>query len=142
MEEADALAHRAGIMSGKILTVGTCDNLRKRWGDVYHVHIVTRSASYTTEGEMERVRSWIRHNMQGAQVEENTCLGQVRFAVPMYEVTEGGAERKGSIGGLFRRLEANKEALGIEYYSIGQTMMDEVFVNIVRRFGGEEEDGK
>jgi len=54
-----------------------------------------------------------------------------------------GGEGEGSSGGigrLFRLLDENKRELGIEYYSVGQTTMDEVFVRIVREHGGKEEN--
>ncbi|KAK1079501.1 hypothetical protein LTR48_008098, partial [Friedmanniomyces endolithicus] len=36
MEEADALADRAGIMARKMLALGTSDQLRRKHGDAYH----------------------------------------------------------------------------------------------------------
>ena len=36
MEEADVLASRAGILTEKMLAVGTSDDLRKRWDDGYY----------------------------------------------------------------------------------------------------------
>lgn len=53
MEEADALADRAGVMSGRMLALGTCEALRRRWGDVWRVQCVLRSAPCTGTGEME-----------------------------------------------------------------------------------------
>lgn len=133
MEEADALAHRAGIMSSRMLAVGTVDGLRKIWGgDAYHVRLVMKSAPYTTAEETDNVISWIKASLPGAEVEEETYCGQIRFSVP--------ANRSmGGIGRVFRLLEGNREGLGVEYFSLGETTMDEVFVNIVRRNGGREE---
>ena len=147
MEEADALADRAGIMASRMLTLGTVEDLRHRWGDVYHVHLVTSSAPYTNLGEMGRLKSWVRANIAGAEVEEQTHCGQMRFTVPAkargVQDRQGGrttARRGGGLGHLFRLLNENKRALGVEYYSIGQTTMDEVFVKIVRQHGGKEEN--
>src|ERR1700712_4130374 len=44
MEEADALANRAGIMAGRMLALGTTEYLRRKHGDAYHVHIVHSQA--------------------------------------------------------------------------------------------------
>ncbi|KAL9613623.1 MAG: hypothetical protein Q9167_001851 [Letrouitia subvulpina] len=145
MEEADALATRAGIMSGRMLTLGTVDGLRRRWGNVYHVHLVTSSAPYTSLGEMERLKSWVRGSFEGAEIDEKTYCGQVRFSVPVDTVQAGGGsghmgKSHISMGQMFRLLDGNKRALGVEYYSIGQTTMDEVFVRIVRQHGGKEEN--
>ncbi|KAL8750136.1 MAG: hypothetical protein Q9184_006532 [Pyrenodesmia sp. 2 TL-2023] len=136
MEEADALAQRAGVVSTRMLAVGTVENLRNRWGNLYHVHLVQRSAPHTTPEEMDCLKSWIRSTIEGADVEEKTFSGQLRFSVP------ARGPRGRGVGQLFRLLENNKEGLGVEYYAIGQTTMDEVFVRIVRRHGGEEENEK
>ena len=142
MEETDALAHRAGIVASRLLTVGTVDYLRNRWGDVYHVQLVTSSAPYTSLGEMEMLKSWLVRNIERVEIENKTYCGQIRFTVPAKARTtrdrKGYTTQKG-IGHLFRLLEDNKNTLGIEYYSIGQTTMDEVFVKIVRQHGGKEE---
>ncbi|KAL8949166.1 MAG: hypothetical protein Q9222_004698 [Ikaeria aurantiellina] len=136
MEEADALADRAGIMSSRMLTVGEVRELRSKWGEGWSVQVVLKSAPLTTAQEMEGVKGWVREYLREAVVEEKTCGGLLRFVVP----SNGSCGEHVGIGRLFGLLEGNKEALGIEYYSIGQTTMDEVFVNIVRRHGGEEEN--
>lgn len=134
MEEADALAHRAGIMAGRMLTLGAVEELRERWGSVWHVHLVMGGAGL---GEMERVRCWVRGRVEGAVVEERGCAGQIRFTVLAGGEGEG---RSRGIGKLFRLLDGSKRELGIEYYSVGWTTMDEVFVRIVREHGGREEN--
>lgn len=83
---------------------------------------------------MDYANSWIRSKFEGAEIEERTFSGQLRFSVPA-----SGARGRG-VGQLFKLLESNKEGLGVEYHAIGQTTMDEVFVRIVRRHGGEEEN--
>ncbi|KAI4205574.1 MAG: hypothetical protein LQ350_000353 [Teloschistes chrysophthalmus] len=142
MEEADALGDRAGVMSGRMLTVGGVEELRERWGGGrLNVRLVLRSAPYSGEGEVEKVKGWVRGNFGGAEVEEETFCGQVRFSIHADAGAGGGGGRGGGgIGALFRLLEGSKGSLGVEYYSVGQTTMDEVFVRIVRRYGGEEED--
>ena len=128
MEEADALASRAGIMSRRMLAMGTTDSLRHRFGDFYHVHLVTTTAPHTPAREMERIRAWVMEYIPHATIEEKTYHGQMRFAVPAHsqpsppQVTSAGAmdeifsaaaekntSRKGNISSLFTLLEANKE---------------------------------
>ena len=135
MEEADALAHRAGILAGQLLTIGSVEHLRKLCGDVYHVHLVTASAPYTSLGEIARLKSWIRESFPAAEIDDKAYCGQIRFSVPMmsrHQVETG-------VGQLFRFLDANQEALGVKSYSIRQTTMDEVFVKIVRSREGQDE---
>ncbi|KAI5290921.1 hypothetical protein KEM54_000022 [Ascosphaera aggregata] len=82
MEEADALANRAGIVSKRILEMGTTDVLRQKYGNVYHVHIVHKQAPHTADEDMQEIIDWIRHTFEGAQIEQKTYHGQVRFTVP------------------------------------------------------------
>ncbi|KAF3061699.1 Retinal-specific ATP-binding cassette transporter [Daldinia childiae] len=69
MEEADALANRAGILAKRMLAMGTTENLRQRFGDTLHVHLVSKSAPHSTPEEMERVRQWVADKWPGAEIE-------------------------------------------------------------------------
>lgn len=149
MEEADALADRAGIMGKKMLALGTSESLRRKYGDRWHVHLITKTAPHTSDEEMTRIKAWITANMEGAVVEDRTFHGQLRFSVPANrhsadDATENGPEGKAKatsgIGGLFSLLEANKENLGFEYYSVSQTTLDQVFLAIVGKYKVEEEN--
>ncbi|KAL4926063.1 putative ABC transporter [Aspergillus undulatus] len=82
MEEADALAHRAGIMARRMLALGTTDALRSKYGNMYHVHIVHAQAPHTSDEDMERIRDWVMDTFRGAVIEQNTYHGQLRFSVP------------------------------------------------------------
>lgn len=84
MEEADALADRAGIMGRKMLALGTTDYLRRKHGDRYHVHLITTTAPHTSPDEMERIKNWVTTNLEGAIVEQRTYHGQLRFSVPAH----------------------------------------------------------
>ncbi|KAL8638656.1 MAG: hypothetical protein Q9228_004211 [Teloschistes exilis] len=85
MEEADALADRAGIMGRKMLALGTSDYLRRKHGDRYHVHLITTTAPHTPDEQMEGIKAWILENIAGASVEEKTFHGQLRFSVPAHQ---------------------------------------------------------
>src|ERR1700733_4594473 len=82
MEEADALADRAGIMAKRMLVMGTSDYLRKKHGDAYYIHLVMKSAPHTTDEEITKLRSWVLAHFPGADIEEKTYHGQIRFSVP------------------------------------------------------------
>ncbi|KAL1957039.1 hypothetical protein VTO42DRAFT_6416 [Malbranchea cinnamomea] len=163
MEEADALANRAGIMAKKMLALGTTDYLRRRHGNMYYVHIVHKSAPHTSEDEMERIREWVLASLPGASIEQKTYHGQLRFSVPglssveergdqiSYDFGENGGNRTVTssqttsvasgigISQLFSLLERNKENLGFEYYSVSQTTLDQVFLSIVGKHHVAEE---
>ena len=153
MEEADALADRAGIMGGKMLALGTCEGLRKQWGDRWYVHLITKTAPHASASEMESIKNWVRKNLPGAEVEEKTFHGQLRFSVPASTPklpAEGSTgkeiefiprpERSEGIGALFMLLESKKEELGFEYFSLSQTTLDQVFLAIVGKHNIEEEN--
>ncbi|KAL4787823.1 hypothetical protein BJX76DRAFT_267076 [Aspergillus varians] len=82
MEEADALAHRAGIMAGRMLALGTTDALRSKYGNIHHVHIVHAQAPHTSDEDMEKIRDWVTDTFPGAMIEQKTYHGQLRFSVP------------------------------------------------------------
>ena len=70
MEEAAALATRAGIISKRILALGTPDFLRKKYGNVYHIDLVLKSAPTSTTEEMNHVREWVEKSFAGVRLEE------------------------------------------------------------------------
>jgi ABC-type multidrug transport system ATPase subunit len=168
MEEADALASRAGIIAKRMLALGTTDYLRSKYGNMYHVHLVHSQAPHTSDEDMERMRTWVHSTLPGAVVEQKTYHGQLRFSVPTESpsdmVSNHGTESitedeihfdlgrdgqnvetstvmkrgNGGIGNLFSCLEANKELLGVQYYSVSQTSLDQVFLTIVGKHNIEE----
>ena len=129
MEEADALADRIGIVSSRMLALGEREDLKKRAGDQFHIHLVSRSAPRTTAAELQIMRDWIMSTFAEAKISRETQGGQIRFEVP----AEGH-----DLVALIRLLEAAKGDLGVEYYSVGKATLDEVFENIVKRYGDED----
>jgi ATP-binding cassette, subfamily A (ABC1), member 3 len=168
MEEADALANRAGIMASRMLALGTTDYLRRKHGDAYHVHLVHSAAPHTSDVAMARIRDFVTTHFPNAVVEQKTWHGQMRFSVPMNNTTrkasvvggkqdgsavavvvadDGAAQSSttttsvgASISALFALLEENKRDLGFEYYSVSQTTLDQVFLSIVGKHHVEGED--
>ena len=164
MEEADALADRAGIMARQMLALGTADQLRKRHGDAYHVHLVHKDAPFTSEADMNKIKEFIHQTFKGASTEERIFHGQLRFSVPNdrtavskhfnnpekskdLEKSHGTAVVSSSdelaqrgISALFAQLEANKKDLGFEYYSVSQATLDQVFLSIVSKHNVVEEN--
>ncbi|KAM3498922.1 hypothetical protein MY10362_007791 [Beauveria mimosiformis] len=88
MEEADALAGRAGILAGRMRALGTPDELRHRFGDLIHVHLVAASAPRTPEAEMDAIIAWVRRTLPSAQVDGKTYHGQLRFTVRARDVLD------------------------------------------------------
>ncbi|KZL87792.1 abc transporter [Colletotrichum incanum] len=154
MEEADALASRAGILARRMLAVGTTDDLRHRFGDALHVHLISRTAPHTTPEETEHLRQWVTATFPGANVEEKTYHGQMRFSVPGKEVLRvfGGDMIKditpandissSAVGQLAVMLEEQREYLGINHFSVSPTTLDQVFLTIVGKHNVQEEGYK
>lgn len=153
MEEADALANRAGILAQRMLAIGTADELRKAHGDALNVHLVASDAPRTSDADMQRMREWVQTHISGATVEERTYHGQLRFSVantPSNAITNqlhaasSSSDRPHSSGhtirALFDLLETHKEQLGIAYYSVSPTSLDQIFLNVVRKHNIAEEN--
>ncbi|KAK4190974.1 putative transporter [Podospora australis] len=148
MEEADALAGRAGILAKRMLAMGSIDSLRRRFGHQLHVHLVCKGAPHTSDAEIARIRNWILHTFgDGAQVEEKTYHGQMRFSIPAsalisdsQDQIQGQASNQSSaIGKLVVMLEEHRHELGIEHYSVSPTTLDQVFLTVVGRHNVKEE---
>ena len=164
MEEADALADRAGIMAKRMLALGTADQLRKRHGDAYHVHLVHKNAPYTSDADMDEIKATLQRLFPTARIEERSFHGQLRFSVPndrtaiaedvddpkeRDDLTKQGGrtsimpshgQNSRGISALFAQLEANKDKLGFEYYSVSQATLDQVFLSIVTKHNVLEEN--
>ncbi|KAH6663252.1 hypothetical protein B0J14DRAFT_279502 [Halenospora varia] len=163
MEEADALADRAGIMAKRMLAVGTSDHLRQQHGDAYYVHLVMKSAPHTSNEEIAKVKTWVMTKFPGSDIEDKTYHGQLRFsvlareeetkepeskAVANIEALEadsisGGCEplanTHSGIGSIITMLADHKDTLGLEHYSVSPTTLDQVFLTIVQKHNIEEE---
>ena len=168
MEEAEALADRAGIMEQRMLAIGTINHLRRRYGDSYTVHLVSRTAPHTPDEEIDRLRRWVVENIEDASLEEKSLHGQLKFSFPaskdMHRLPDALAQfkqqratsqkmgvvgphnddeigpvttvgrlygRGGVVRTIFAALEANRELLGLESYSVSPTALEEVFFNVV-----------
>ena len=133
MEEADALANRAGILASRMLALGTTDYLRRKHGDAYYVHLAHQSAPHSSEEDMARIRSWIDSQFPTASIESKVYGGQLRFSVPSTDDS--------SISTLFSDLESQLKELEIAYYSVSRATLDQVFLNIVGKHNVTEEGG-
>ena len=166
MEEADRLCQRAGIMARRLLTVGTSDELRRRHGRRYYVHVLLRSAPGTSPAEAAAAKAWVLRTFDGAEMQGEVFYGQLRFSVPIGG-GGGGTEReskrasaaaldvdsistepvrgtspapRSGIATLFGALERSKAEVGFDDYSVSQTTLDQVFLSIVGQHQVREEN--
>ncbi|KAG9245129.1 hypothetical protein BJ878DRAFT_534104 [Calycina marina] len=150
MEEADALADRAGIMAKRMLAMGTSEGLRRNYGGWWYVHLVLRSAPHTPDTEITSLRSWVSSCFPGATIEDKTYHGQIRFSIPIVERSISDEEgdqitsvrdydRGDGIGAIITKLEESREEMGLEHYSVSPTTLDQVFLTIVEKHNVQEE---
>ncbi|KAK2590442.1 hypothetical protein QQS21_011873 [Conoideocrella luteorostrata] len=137
MEEADALATRAAIISKSILAVGTTKALRDKYSNHYYITLVLASAPNSTTEEMEAVRAWVHESLPSSQLERHMLGGQIRFTIP-------GVDAHGNrlITKVIDLIERYKDTMGIEYYSVGGSTLERVFLGVVRENNVQEEDGR
>ncbi|KAL4939151.1 hypothetical protein BDV06DRAFT_41263 [Aspergillus oleicola] len=121
MEEADALAHRAGIMARRMLALGTTDALRSKYGNMYHVHIVHAQAPHTTDEDMDRILDWVRDTFRGAMIEQKTYHGQLRFSVPADMAHTNSEDSKSSTS---RETDDSDKIQPIPLYSGDSTLLE------------------
>lgn len=136
MEEADALATRAAIISGRLLAVGTTEALREKYSNVNYVQLLLSSAPNSSEEEMTGVHTWVQEKIPVAQLERVAMGGQVRFTIP-----GTNAQGKSPVPAVIELLEKEKDNIGVGYYSVGGATLERVFLSVIRENNAQEEDG-
>ncbi|KAK7418591.1 hypothetical protein QQZ08_011175 [Neonectria magnoliae] len=128
MEEANALASRAGVLASKMLALGTTEELKAKYGASYVAHLVHRDAPHTSAEDMDGMVTLIQHQfpgLAGSRV-DSVYHGQVRFEI---DPRDSAGER--SLADVLEMIETAKEALGAAYYSVSRVTLDQVFFSIV-----------
>ena len=152
MEEADALPGRIAILAKRMLATGSSHQLRAQNGISYYIHLVLESGSHATSTEINAVKSWIGRYLPGAIEDGAVVHGQLRFRLPKGQdppVRQPGSTDAINSAGeasppqvhmsqVFRLLEDNKALLGIKYYSVGETTLEQVFLRIVNQHNTED----
>ncbi|ANB15377.1 ATP-binding cassette multidrug transporter PDR5 [Sugiyamaella lignohabitans] len=131
MEEADALASRAGFLAKRMLAIGTVQDLYNQYGQAHHLHVICNSAPDTSLEDMEKIFSWVCETFPGSMAEDKLHQGQIRICIPFQDSPD--------ILPIFRVLEERKVELDIESYTLTPTTLEEVFLKIIGRHEVEEE---
>jgi len=121
MEEAEALCDRIGIFSnGQLRCVGTSQHLKTRFGTGLQIDIST------ADQDPSEARKFILSNFPHA--EEIECYGSnLKYKV----------EAKMKLSEIFALIEKNKDQTRISDYSVGQTTLEQIFINIAKQ--GQQE---
>ncbi|KAM7205792.1 putative ABC transporter [Naviculisporaceae sp. PSN 640] len=153
MEEADHLATRAAILSKKLLAIGTTQQLRNEYSNLYSVQLVLKTAPHSGMGEMKKVEDWVKgvFGAENVNFEGQSLGGQVKFMVPVDVGARAGIEKangletgkkeRRGVGYFIELLEQNREELGLADYSVGAPTLERVFLSVVKdHFVHEDEE--
>jgi ABC-type multidrug transport system ATPase subunit len=138
MEEADILAGRIGIMvGGRLRALGTPQELKSKHGSEWQLDLKLKTEStenaaiileQTNDQHVENIASFLSEHLPGVRLTESFA-DSVRFLVPAGSVA--GASGVG-LGATFNLIELNKAELGIEEFSLSQTTLENVFLNVAK----------
>jgi len=124
MEEADALAQRVGIMvNGRLAVIGTSQHLKSKHGGGYRVEL--KGPSATAAEACALVKTLFA----------DCNLLEEHGGFQVFEVgaaDDDAAAKTGlfKLGPVFAALDQAKLDLGIETYTLSQTTLEQVFLNI------------
>jgi len=126
MEEASALANKAGILATRMLAVGTVESLAARYPS-YEVHFACRTREEATKAQ--QVMSMI----PGAKMAEDVAT---RFEVP---VNAEDSEHSMTLLELFHALSARGE---FSEYTVERSTLETTFLKVIRENQVAEEDAE
>lgn len=126
MDEADALAHRIGIMAGgKLRVLGSPQHLKSHHGGGYRVEVSGPAAA------AERVAALIGSTFGSVRALE------IHGGLQTFEVRSSF-----ELADAFRALEDAKESGDVHTYSLSQTTLEQVFLNIAAKQNASEEHAR
>jgi ABC-type multidrug transport system ATPase subunit len=126
MDEADALAHRIGIMvHGKLAVLGSPQHLKTRHGGGYRVELKAPRES------AERLAALVHTHFESVKLIES------HEGLQTFEVAQGFSRAT-----VFAAMERAKAELGLENYTLTQTTLEAVFLRIVDKSDKDARDGK
>jgi len=114
MEECEALCSRMGILvHGRLKCLGSSQHLKTKYGSGFELSL------NVSDGFVDKAKAFICSEFSG--VDELECYGGImKFRL-------GVQERK--LSDIFSLLETNRSELGIIEYSLGQSTLEQIFIN-------------
>ncbi|KAG5657980.1 hypothetical protein KAF25_006931 [Fusarium avenaceum] len=130
MEEADELATQVAVMSKRILAIGTSQQLRKQYSNVYDVHLVLETAPGSSRTEIQELESWVRDTFPQASFDAINLGGQVRFVMPV----ESGSPNNGrsTVLGLMETLDQHRTSLRLAHFTVGMGTLEMALLRILK----------
>lgn len=101
---------------GRLQCVGSSLHLKQKFGSGYRLTIGA------VPGKTEGVQKFIESNIKGSKIQGSVIGGYMNYLVPREATAE--------LVPFFRKLEAQKDDLGIMDLQLGLTTLEEVFLSI------------
>ena len=129
MEECDAFCTKIAIMvNGQFKCLGSPQHLKNKFGEGFTliVKIAEHRERRSREGNLlpdnKSVKKFIESTFPGSIIKDE------HQGLLHYQIVDPSV----SLGRLFGTMEAVKERLNIEDYSVSQTTLEQVFINFAR----------
>ena len=163
MEEADTLSDQIAIITeGTIRCIGTPSRLKNLYGHGYELQVVLEKAMCTSplvkklcekavfkqqkkelKNRIKGINEYFQENIKGLQVVD-TVDNVIKYIItttknPLSDVED--ETETVQLGEVFRVLKQNELVFGIKDWSIKQGSLEDVFINIVKKYRVNNEEG-
>lgn len=127
MEECEALCSRLAIMvNGQFKCLGSVQQLRKKYGHGYSLTIKMNQKYANTTNNSEYIRK-LKERLTSTF---NQCiLKDVHQTVISYQILDTSL----SWSFLFKMMDTIKREFNLEYYLIGDTSLEQIFISFARQ---------
>ena len=129
MEECEALCTKLGIMvSGQFQCFGNVQQLKNKFGKGYSLILKCKtlpSMNDSVDLLVKKVENFVQANIP------NTVLKDRQQHTLFYQILIENNSNY-SIAEIFQIIEANKEILSLETYSLSQTSLEQVFLSFAK----------
>ncbi|XP_067672614.1 phospholipid-transporting ATPase ABCA3-like [Haliotis asinina] len=123
MEECEALCTRIAIMvNGQFKCLGSTQHLKNKFGEGYTLMVKVAYPEGDLEPDLEPLRAFIEGQFPGS------ILKDIHQCMLHYHITD----TRFTWSQLFGTMERAKDTYNIEDYLVGQTTLEQVFINFAR----------
>ena len=123
MEECEALCTRIAIMvNGQFKCLGSPQHLKNKFGEGYTLIVKVTSTDLDPNPDLQPLMTFIDQQFAGS------ILKDVHQCMLHYHITD----MRYTWAQLFGTMERAKETYNIEDYLVGQTTLEQVFINFAR----------
>ncbi|KAL2633831.1 hypothetical protein R1flu_005310 [Riccia fluitans] len=118
MEECEALCGRVGVMvSGSLMCLGSIQHLKSRFGSGYNLEM-----RYRRSEDIQKIHEFVSRSFPGSKLDEQHST-RVKYCIPVEGV---------SLSKVFGEIEAEKDSIGLEDYSVSQSTLEQIFISFAK----------